>query len=325
MKGVLNNENEIAIYQAESGALEIKIDNSTETIWLTQSQIATLFDKAISTISEHIKNIFEEGELLEIDSVRKFGNSENSFSKPINYYNLDIVLSVGYRTNSKKATKFRQWVSSVLKEYIQKGYALNKLLLEKNKGQIIEIQNTMKFLLEYKLSSDDYLVEILKQYSNSLITLNQFDEDRIELTAGQSGLIIDIDELNVLIAKTKIELITKNEASELFGKPIDKKFESTIGAIYQSFDGSDVYPSLEAKAAHLLYLIIKNHSFVDGNKRIGSIIFVYYLSKNNYLYNQNGRIKINENTLVALALLVAQSRPEDKDILVKLIIKLIQE
>lgn len=320
------NQTSLQIYQTENGALEIKVDQNADTIWLSQDQIATLFGKAVSTINEHINNIFDDEELVENECLRKFGNSENSFTKPKNYYNLDIVLSVGYRTNSKQATKFRQWANSILKDYIQKGYVLNQKLLEVKQSQILEIQQTLEFLVKCgkNLQASNIFFEVLQRFTNSLITLNQFDEGRIEVKQGQVGVGIEVDELRQVIFATKKELMNKNEATELFGQEYEGKFESSVGAIFQTFGGLDVYSSLEEKAANLLYLIIKNHGFADGNKRIGSILFVYFLAKNNFLFKENGEIKINDNTLVALALLVAQSNPDDKEIMTKLIMKLIQ-
>jgi death-on-curing family protein len=247
--------------------------------------------------------------------------------KPVNYYSLDVVLAVGYRTSSSKAIRFRQWASTILKDHLIKGYSLNKKLLETKQEQIDEIRHTLDFLIKSgkNLEVSDPFLDILSRYTNSLITLNQFDEDRITVQQGVKGIQIEIDEFRDLIKTTKQELIAKQEATDLFGQEYKGKFESSIATIYQKFGGKELYQSLEEKCANLLYLIIKNHGFVDGNKRIGSILFVYYLAKNNYLYRSTGELKIDENTLVALALLVAQSKPEDKDILVKLIIKLIQE
>lgn len=319
--------NPIQIYQAENGALEIQIDKNQETIWLNQDQIALLFDKSVSTINEHIKNIYANEEVSELESLRKFGNSENSFVKPKNYYNLDVILSVGYRTNSKKATKFRHWANTILKDYLLKGYSINQKLLEQKNEQIIEIRKTLDFLVKSgkNLEVSNPFLDVLSKYTNSLITLNQFDEDRLETKLGAQGVKIEIEEFRELIKQTKKELINKKEASDLFGQEFEGKFESSIATIYQSFEGQELYKSLQEKCANLLYLVIKNHGFVDGNKRIGSILFVYYLAKNKFLYTSKKEPKINENTLVALALLIAQSNPKDKEILVKLIIKLIQD
>jgi prophage maintenance system killer protein/prophage antirepressor-like protein len=319
-----NKNNSIQIYQTASGALEIKFDQKTETIWLSQDQIATIFGKSVSTINEHIKNIFKEGELLEVDCLSKFGNSENSFVKPTNYYNLDMVLSVGYRTNSKQATLFRRWASGILKDYLVKGYALNKQKLENSQNQIQEIKQTLELIVQSKLADKDQILGILEQYTKSLIVLNQYDEDKIIIDPYKKSYGIEVSELRQLIKTTKESLIQRGEASKLFGKEVDSKFEGALGAIYQTFDGKYVYPSLEEKASNLLYLVIKNHGFVDGNKRIGSILFVYFLAKHQFLYNSDGELKISENTLVSLALLIAQSNPNDKTLMIKLVIKMLE-
>jgi prophage maintenance system killer protein len=324
------NPNPIQIYQATNGELEILIDQTQDTIWLTQDQIAIIFDVQIPAIAKHIKNIYNEEELEKnstlsiLEIVQKEG--DRNVLRKLNQYNLDMVLSVGYRVNSKKATKFRQWANTVLKDYLVKGYSLNKKLITKQQNQILEIKQTLEFLAKSAigLETQDTFISILKQYTGSLVTLNQYDEDRLEYKKGTESIKIEIEELREFIAKTKSDLMDKNEATDLFGKEYEGKFEGTIAAIYQGFGGVDVYPTAEEKAANLLYLIIKNHGFVDGNKRIGSILFIYFLNQNKILQNSKGEFKITENTLVALALLVAQSNPDDKEILVKLIIKLLE-
>jgi prophage maintenance system killer protein len=323
--------NPIQIYQAANGELEILIDQTQDTIWLTQEQIAIIFDVQIPAIAKHIKHIYVEEELEKnstlsiLEIVQKEGN--RSVLRKLNQYNLDMILSVGYRINSKKATKFRQWANTVLKDYLVKGYSLNKKLISKQQEQILEIKQTLEFLAKSAtgLEAQDTFISILKQYTGSLVTLNQYDEDRLEYKKGTESIKIEIGELREFIAKTKSDLIDKNEATDLFGKEYEGKFEGTISAVYQGFGGVDVYTTAEEKAANLLYLIIKNHGFVDGNKRIGSILFIYFLNQNKILQNSKGEFKITENTLVALALLVAQSNPDDKEILIKLIIKLLQD
>ena len=321
---------QIQLYQAANGALEIVVDTNHDNIWLTQDQIAFIFDKSVKTVNEHINNIFKEEEVLESECLRKVsksGISRNSFVKPKNYYNLDLVLSVGYRTNSKQATKFRQWANTILKDYLVKGYSLNQKLLERQNDQVLEIRQTLDFLVKNSkaLPNQNQFLEILEKYTDSLVVLNQFDEDRIVTNDKATSVKIEIADFLDVIASTKAKLIEQNEATELFGQMYEGKFEGSIGAVYQSFGGQDVYPTLEQKAANLLYLVIKNHSFADGNKRIGSILFIYFLAKNKFLHKPTGQAKIDENTLVALALLIAQSKAEDKEIMIKLVIRLIQE
>ena len=323
---MITTQNPIQIYQATNGELEIQIDQNKDTIWLTQSQISILFGKDRTVITKHIKNIYKDEELEENQVCAFFAlTAEDGKVYQTKFYNLDLILSVGYRTNSKQATKFRQWTNTVLKDYLVKGYSLNKKLIAKQQSQVLEIKQTLDFLIQTStnLESGIGFIDILKQYSDSLIVLNQYDEDRITNKTGSESIKVEIDELREFIAKTKSKLIAQNEATDLFGKEYEGKFEGTIAAVYQGFGGLDVYPTAEEKAANLLYLIIKNHGFVDGNKRVGSILFIYFLSKNKILINSKGQNKITENTLVALALLVAQSNPDHKDILIKLIIKLL--
>lgn len=320
----------IQIYQAENGALEIQLDQKNDTIWLTQSQMSTLFGVDRTVITKHIKNIYTEGELEKNPTSAKFTHAQNEGSREVvrelEFYNLDLILSVGYRTNSKHATKFRQWANSILKDYLLKGYSLNHKLLETKRNQILEVKQTLDFLVKSgkNLESSELFLEILEKFSQSLVILNKYDENRLSIQNTSASVKVDIENFRQMIVQTKQELMEKNEATELFGQEYEGKFESTISAVYQSFAGQDVYPSLEEKAANILYLIVKNHGFVDGNKRVGSILFVYFLAKNSFLYKETGEIKINQNTLVALALLVAQSKPEEKEILIKLIVNLIQ-
>lgn len=311
------------IFENENREIEVKVDYNQETIWLSQVQISFLYGKDRTVVTKHINNLFKDTEVDKKSNVQKmhFPNSD----KPVSLYSLDVVLGVGYRTNSAKAIRFRQWANSVLKDYLVKGYSLNQKLLENKKQQILEIQQTLDFLVKSSknLESSDLFLDILARFSQSLILLNKYDENRLQIPKGGKGVMVEISEFRDLITKTKQELITKKEATELFGQEYEGKFESSVATIYQSFGGQELYPSIEEKASNLLYLIIKNHGFVDGNKRIGSILFVYFLAKNNLLYRKNGEIKIDQNTLVALALLVAQSKPEEKEILIKLIVNLI--
>jgi len=317
----------IVIFENGNDGLEISIDQNQETVWMTQDQIAGLFTKDRSVIAKHILNILKDEELDENRACAIFARTaKDGKTYQTKYYNLDMILSVGYKVSSKQATRFRQWSSSVLKSYLLQGFTINQKLLKTKTDQIDEIRKTLDFLVKSgkTLDASDQFLTILNQYTNSLIVLNQFDENRLNIAQGVAGVKVEIQEFRDLIQKTKEELIQKKEATDLFGREYEGKFDGTISAVYQTFGGNDLYPSLEEKAANLLYLVIKNHSFVDGNKRVGSILFVYFLAKNNFLIRDNGESKINDNTLVALALLVAQSKPEEKEILVKLIVKLLQ-
>ena len=316
---------QIQLYQAANGALEIVVDTNHDNIWLTQAQILMVFNIDQSVVSRHISNIFKDEE---IDQKRNMQKMHNAISdKPVTFYSLDVVLAVGYRTSSAKAIQFRQWANTILKDYLVKGYSLNQKLLEQQNNQVLEIRQTLDFLVKNSnvLPNQNQFLEILEKYTQSLVVLNQFDEDRIVINDKATSVKIEIADFLEVIASTKAKLIAQSEATQLFGQAYEGKFDGSIGAVYQSFGGQDVYPTLEQKAANLLYLVIKNHSFADGNKRIGSILFIYFLAKNRFLYKPAGQAKIDENTLVALALLIAQSKPEDKEIMVKLVIRLIQE
>jgi len=253
-----------------------------------------------------------------------FANSD----KPVKLYSLDIVLAVGYRTNSSKAIKFRQWATKVLKDYILKGYALNQKRLKQNfeefQKEIELLQRTIKQNLN-EVEAKGFL-DIITKYAKSWILLNQFDENRLETPKGKEAeFILDYDEAVKEIEKLKQELINKKEATELFGQERENSFKGIIRNIYQTFGGVDLLPTIEEKAANLFYYIVKDHPFVDGNKRIGAFMFVLFLSKNNYLYDENGELKINSNALVSLALLIAHSNPNEKDLIIKLIMNLIGE
>jgi prophage maintenance system killer protein len=322
------------IFEGEDFGVKVKVDNSQNTIWLTQGQIAELFDKDRSVINRHINNVLNDKELSEGEVSANFAHTTKHGSikgktqtKDVKYYNLDMIISVGYRVNSSRATQFRQWATKVLNKYLTDGYLFNITLLKKREKQLMEIQQTLDVLVKNAkhLSSPDLFVSLLEKYSQSLEVLNRYDEGRLTLKNNKQSIQIEVSEFRDLIAKTKQDLISKKEASEIFGKDLDSKFEGLVGNIYQTFDGRDLYPSLEEKAANLFYLIIKDHPFVDGNKRIASIILVYYLAKNHFLQDSNGSDKINQTGLVALALLIAQSNPNDKEILIKLITNFITD
>jgi len=312
------------------GEIEIETKVENETVWITQKQMCELFGTAKSTISEHLKNIFENGELDKNSTVRKFRTvrmeGNRKVSRNIEYYNLDVIISVGYRVNSKKATKFRQWATKILKDYILKGYALNQKRLEQNfnefKQEIELLQKAIKQNLN-EIEAKGFL-DIITKYAKSWILLNQFDENRLEIPKGKEArFILDYDEAISEIEKLKKDLINKKEATELFGQERENSFKGIIRNIYQTFGGIDLLPTIEEKAANLFYYIVKDHPFVDGNKRIGAFMFVLFLSKNNYLYDENGELKINSNALVSLALLIAHSKPNEKDLIIKLIMNLI--
>ena len=309
------------------GELEVDVRFDGNTIWLRQDEIAKIFGKDRSVITRHINKIFKDEEVDRDSNVQKmhFANSD----KPVNLYSLDIVLAVGYRTNSAKAIRFRQWATKVLKDYILKGYALNQKRIKSNfeefQKEIELLQKAIKSQNLNEIEAKGFL-DIITKYSKSWILLNQFDEQRLQILKGKEAkFVLDYNEAKDEIEKLKQELISKKEATNLFGMERENSFRGILRNIYQTFGGVDLLPTIEEKAANLFYYIVKDHPFVDGNKRVGAFLFVLFLSKNNYLYDSSGEIKINSNALVSLALLIAHSNPNEKDLIIKLITNLIGE
>jgi len=310
-------KNEIEIFEDQSIILEVDIKD--ETVWLSQKQMAELFGKAKSTINEHIKNIYSEGELEETETMTKFGNSEFA-DKPTNYYNLDVIISVGYRVKSKNGTIFRKWASKILKDYMIKGYTINNKRLEylEKSIKLIDIAGRIDSELNGNEAQD--IIKVIRNYSTALNLLDDYDHKRVIKPKGIiNNYEITYDECINIIDKLKY-----NEESALFAQERNEGLKSIIGAIYQSFDDKDLYTSVEEKAANFLYLITKNHSFIDGNKRIAAILFIYFLEKNSILYRNEIQV-IDNNTLVAITLLIAQSNPKEKNILVDLVMNFLQK
>jgi len=304
-------KNEIIIFENQNVKLEVNMQD--ETVWLTQAQMAELFGKAKSTINEHIKNIYKEKELLEKDTMTKFGISEFS-DKPTNYYNLDVVISVGYRVKSQNGIIFRRWANKILKDYLLKGYAINEKRLEylEKTVKLIDIANRIDERLEANDAKE--ILKVIGSYSKALDLLDEYDHRTLKKPKGN---------LNPKQIKYSdcLEVITKlkfGANSNLFAVERDKGLESIIGNIYQTFGGNDIYKSIEEKAANFLYLIVKNHVFVDGNKRIAATLFIYFLNFYNILYKDNKQV-IDNNTLTALTLLIAESNPKEKNIIIDLV------
>ena len=304
-------KNEIILFENQGVKLEVNLKD--ETVWLTQEQMSKLFRKAKSTINEHIKNIYKEGELLEKESMTKFGNSEFS-DKPTNYYNLDMIISVGYRVKSQNGIIFRRWATKVLKDYMIKGYAVNQRRLEylEKTIKLIDIANR----IDERLEGNDAkgILRVIGDYSKALDLLDDYDHRTLKKIDG------NIDERKIEYKKC-MEVINKlrfNEESSLFALERDKGLESIIGNIYQSFDGQDIYKSTEEKGANFLYLIVKNHVFADGNKRIAATLFIYFLNFYGILY-KDGKQTIDNNTLTALTLLIAESNPKEKEVIIDLV------
>ncbi len=310
---VIMNEknNEIILFENQGVKLEVNLKD--DTVWLTQEQMSKLFEKAKSTVNEHIKNIYKEGELVEAETMTKFGNSEFA-DKPTNYYNLDMIISVGYRVKSQNGILFRKWATKILKDYMLKGYAVNQRRLEylEKTIKLIDIANRIDERLEGNDAKE--ILKVIGDYSKALDLLDDYDHRTLKRIDG------NIDERKIEY-KECIEVINNlrfNEESSLFAIERGKGLESIIGNIYQSFAGQDIYKSIEEKSANFLYLIVKNHVFADGNKRIAATLFIYFLNFYGILY-KDGKQTIDNNTLAALTLLIAESNPKEKDVIIDLV------
>jgi prophage maintenance system killer protein len=327
------NSSEIKIYQVEDGQTEIEVKLHDETVWLSQKQMAELFDKDSDTIGLHLKNIYKSGELQEDATTEESSvvqiEGKRKVKRKIRIYNLDAIISVGYRVNSKRGTQFRIWANKVLKEYLVKGFSLNEKRLKSQTKRLLELQHTVKIigsvLDQKRLTGDEggALLKLITDYAYALDLLDQYDYQKLEIPESNKKEVfrLSYDEAKGLIKKVK----SVYDTTDLFGREKDKSFESSISTIYQTHNGQDLYPSLEEKAAHLLYFITKNHSFIDGNKRIAAFIFLYFLDRNGILFDLSGRKIIDDNALVALTILIAVSDPEEKDTLIKVIVNLLSK
>lgn len=314
--------NKIEIYQTLDNEARVEVKFEQETVWLTQEQLVTLFQRDQSVISRHIRNIFTEKELEKESNMQKMHIANSD--KPVSFYNLDVIISVGYRVKSQRGVQFRQWATQRLKDYLIKGFAINKKRLEEL-NKVVEIIQNSNYLETSQISEAKGLLDILSKYTKSFALLNQYDGNTIELKELNDNITYEITykDATAAIHGLKQQLINQKEASTLFGKQKDKSFEGILKSVTQTFDGDYLYPTIEEQASHLLYFIIKNHPFVDGNKRIGAFMFVWFLEKNKHLLKLSGEAKMNDNALTALALLVAQSDPGDKNLMTKLICNLI--
>ncbi len=323
----------ILIYQDEESNIHTEVKLENETVWLNQGQLADLFKKTKQNISLHIRNIFNEGELEEPlvvkESLTTAADGKEYVTK---HYNLDVIISVGYRVKSKQGTRFRIWANKVLKEYLIQGYSLDQSRLKTQNQQLQQLQKTLALFQDAQAkalnqSEASGLLSVLTHYTHSFILLNQYDTGNFPEGGLNSNITVEITLPDAMsaIQDLKKRLIARKEATELFGQPKDNSFAGILGNIVQSFGGEYLYPSIEEQAAHLLYFIIKNHPFTDGNKRIGAFMFIWFLQRNHHHLKRTGESKINDNALVALALLVAQSASDQKDTMIKLIINLIKD
>lgn len=312
----------VEIYRSVDNKIELQVNLDKETVWLTQDQLVVLFERDQSVISRHIRNVFKEGELDQKSNMQKMHIAHSD--KPVAIYNLDVIISVGYRVNSIRGTQFRQWATQRLKEYLVQGYAINHKRLEEL-GKMVELIEQSGKADNLQLQEAKGLLDILSHYTRSFVLLNQYDSHRLQTGKLDENITYEIqyEEAKAAIAELKKLLMAKKEATELFGNEKDDGFRSSLQSIVQTFGGQYLYPSIEEQAAHLLYFVIKNHSFSDGNKRIGAFLFIWFLEKNKHRFKKTGELKINDNGLTAIALLVAQSKPEEKELMVKLIINLI--
>lgn len=326
------NKGEIIIYQSSDGQTELDVRLEDDTVWLSQAQMANLFQRDRSVIGRHIANIYREGE-LDVDTscakiAHKVVNAGNDAIQDYytSYYNLDVIISVGYRVKSLRGTQFRIWANRVLKEYLIQGYAINRNAKQEQLDELKRTIAVMSNVLAAKSVTKDEAVGLLKVISDfayGLDTLDRYDYQRLEISH-----ITTEERFKATYESAKEalqELKHAYGASELFAREKDGSFHSTMGAIYQTFGGKDLYPSVEEKAANLLYLTVKNHSFSDGNKRIAAFLFLWFMEKNGILYREDGSRLIDNNTLVALTLMIAESRTEEKDIMTKVVVNLINK
>ncbi|MDO8367575.1 MAG: virulence protein RhuM/Fic/DOC family protein [Saprospiraceae bacterium] len=313
----MENKGEILIYESADNNLEIQVRLENETIWLSQRLMAELFEKDTDTIGLHIKNIFTEGELEEKPTTEFFSvvqaEGKRQVTRQVKFYNLDVILSVGYRVNSKRGTQFRIWATQRLKDFLVRGYALNEKRLQQLAHNLGELEQTVQRIQQagdtdaLQLNEAKGLLEIITHYTRSFVLLNQFDSHTLEPGDLNEHITYEIayTEAESAIETLKQGLIVQKEATALFGNQKDESFKGILGNIVQTFDGEYLYRSIEEQAANLLYLTIKNHPFSDGNKRIGAFLFVWFLEKNKHRFKKSGELKINDNALVALALLVS--------------------
>ena len=323
MKNITNHNGDIVIYQSEDGNTRINVNLQGETVWLSANQMAILFDRDEKTIRKHINNVFSEGELPKKNNTQKM--RVDDVKQAVAFYTLDVIISVGYRVKSKRGTQFRIWANKILKEYLIKGFAINDKITQRKYEELSQLVHILGRTIssQPELSNKENLdlINVVTDYTYALDTLDKYDYQKlkIEKTTYENKFIATYDNAILTIQNLK----EKFGGSWLFGNEKDDSFKSSIGQIYQTFDGIELYPSVEEKAAMLLYLVTKNHSFSDGNKRIAATLFLWFMQNNGILYNSDGSKRISNGTLVAITLMIAESRPEEKDVMVKVVVNLI--
>ena len=318
-------DEKVIIYQTKDGENSIDVRLEGETVWLTANQMAVLFGRDEKTIRKHINNVFLEGELTK-DNNTHFLRIDN-VKQPVAFYTLDVIISVGYRVKSQRGTQFRIWANKILKDYLIKGFAVNDKITQRKYEELSQLIHILGRTInsQPELSNRENLdlINVVTDYTYALDTLDKYDYQKliIDKTTSENKFIVTYDNAIIMIHKLKENF----GGSWLFGKEKDNSFKGSIGQIYQTFDGKDLYPSVEEKAAMLLYLVTKNHSFSDGNKRIAATLFLWFMQNNGILYNNDGSKRISNGTLVALTLMIAESRPEEKDVMVKVVVNLINK
>ena len=324
-------EDKIIIYQTEDGQTQIDVRLENETVWLTQAQMAELFETDRTSIVRHINNIYKVEELDRESTCAKIAQvqieGKRTVKRNIPYFNLDMIISVGYRVNSKRGVKFRQWANNVLKQYLVKGYAINDRIRKEQIGELRQLVGMLGRTIQNQslLSNDETnaLFEVVTNYTYALDTLDNYDYERLTIDKTTKQEPFHATYENAMEAINGLR--EKFGGSALFGNEKDDSFKSSIGQIYQTFGGEELYPSVEEKAAMLLYLVTKNHSFSDGNKRIAATLFLWFLNNNHILYREDGSKRLADNTLVALTLMIAESKTEEKDVMVKVVVNLINQ
>lgn len=317
--------NSIEIYHSQDGSVQLNVKLENETVWLSANQMAMLFDRDAKTIRKHINNVFADGELAKESNTQKMRVANSD--KPVPFYNLDVIISVGYRVKSRQGVQFRQWATSVLKQYLIKGYVVNQQIKLDRYNELKDVVRLMSrsIVLQDNVTTDEYsgLFNVISDYVYALDTLDQYDYQSLSIskTTKEEPFRATYDNAMEVINALK----EKFGGSKWFANEKDDSFKSSIGQIYQTFGGEELYPSVEEKAAMLLYLVVKNHSFSDGNKRIAAMLFLWFLNNNRVLYAKDGHKRIADNTLVALTLMIAESRTEEKDVMVKVVVNLINK
>ena len=318
-------ENKIIIYQTEDGQTQIDVRLENETVWLNVEQMSLLFNREESNVRRHIINVFKEGELERENNVHFL--HVNGVKKPVPFYNLDVIISVGYRVKSKRGTAFRIWARKIIKDYLVKGYAVNERIRKEQIGELRQLVGMLGRTIQSQslLSNDETnaLFEVVTNYTYALDTLDNYDYERLTIDKTTKEEPFHATYENAMEAINGLR--EKFGGSVLFGNEKDESFKSSIGQIYQTFGGEELYPSVEEKAAMLLYLVTKNHSFSDGNKRIAATLFLWFLNNNHILYREDGSKRLADNTLVALTLMIAESKTEEKDVMVKVVVNLINQ